>query len=109
MPDTLSPFRIGSSIDPAGTVLRKIVAGTVTLNPASIAADTVTTETVAAAGVEPGMLCFVVAQDATAAEPYSILSAQCTTADQIIIKLGNMGAAANDPGSQTWNYLAFKI
>lgn len=107
MSDVLSPFRVGSSLS-SGTTISKVVWGTFTLNPASIGADTITSETITAPGAEVGMIAFCLPKDATAAEPYSIVAADVTAADTITLKLGNMAAGANDPGSQTWQYLCIK-
>lgn len=104
MTDVLSPFRITRD----GDAIKKLIQGTVTLNPSAISADAINTETFSAPGAETDMTVFVMPRQATAANPYSIVAARVSAANTIEVSLGNNGAATQTPGSQTWAYLAFK-
>jgi len=110
MANTQAPFAIRTpgNLISKGTTINALLFGTATLNPASIAADAINTETFAATGVTTDMHVFVMPKQATAAETYSIVASRVSAADVVEVSLANASAAAQVPGSQTWVWFAFK-
>lgn len=96
------------SIGLSGGVLKAINTGTVTLDPASIGANTKAGNTVTLTGVSPGDIVFL-EQPAALEAGLSYTGVRVTAADQLTIYLTNHTAAPVDGASRAWDYRWFDL
>lgn len=89
----------------SGTAITKIVRGTVAVNPASVAADTVATQTFTLTGAVVGDSLTLNPPAAGLTAGLLVLQAWVSAADTISIVFFNHTASPIDEGSANWTYL----
>jgi len=98
---TTAGVRIGS----AGTHLSRVVKGTVAINPASIAAGTVVTQTFTLAGAAVGDSLILNIPAAGLTAGLLVLQARVSAADTISVVFYNSVGAPVDEASADWTYM----
>lgn len=91
-----------------GTDLKKLKAGTVSINPASIGATTRAATTFAVTGAAAGDLIFM-SPPATLNDDLIFCGAKITGTDEGTVYIYNPTAGALDDGALTWEYLWLDI
>jgi hypothetical protein len=101
------PFRItdtGVKIG-QGTAISKVLRGTVSVNPSSVAANSVSTQTVTITGAATGDSVVLNPPAAGLTAGLLVTQVRVSAADTVSVTYYNTTGSAIDEGSGTWNYL----
>ena len=106
MTDVFSPLRIGSSTDSSAGEITRMMVGTVTADPASMADEATADVALSVPGVGADMFAVVTINTKSADIAAGVQSAVCT-ANTITVTLFS-AQAAGDLIESTFAYIAFK-
>ncbi len=104
---TTEPFRITDSGIKVGqgTAISKVLRGTVSVNPASVAANSVSTQTVTITGAVAGDSVVLNPPAAGLTAGLLVTQVRVSAADTVSVTYYNTTGSAIDEGSGNWNYL----
>lgn len=103
----VSALNVGDRRSLPGTDIQRILKGTFTLDPASIADQAQAEQTVTISGLTTADV--VILQPPAAFEACIVGQARVSAADTVKFVLGNLSGGAIDAASATWQYVAIRF
>jgi len=105
---TRGKAKIGGLAMPGGTFVRKIVKGSISVNPPNLTAVTAGTVSLTITGVRVGDMVFMTPNSAFEAALVYV-GARVTADDTVVVDIHNPSAGTVDGAALSWDYVWFDL